>query len=265
MPHITLNKTEYHYQQSGKGTPVIFAHGLFVDHSMFKYQIEVLQENFTCYAFDMPAHGKSTYDENGWSLDDIVEDLRLFILKKNLHNVVLIGQSQGGMVFMRLASKYPELVSKLILIGTSARAEYADRIPFWREIVGIFRNGNVVDFKNKMELIQENIVSNHFIKHFPLDKAEELAIMQSQNPLAMALATETAVLNRTNVSALLPNILCPTLILCGKEDTATPLEVSTEIKENIKHSKIFIIPNSAHHIPLENPKELNRLIINFLK
>ena len=265
MPHITLNKTEYHYQQSGKGTPVIFAHGLFVDYSMFKYQIEVLQKNFACYAFDMPAHGKSMHDENGWSLDDIVEDFRLFILKKNLRNVMLIGQSQGGMVFMRLASKYPELVSKLILIGTSARAEYEDRIPFWQDMVGIFRNGNVVDFHNRMKLIQENIVSKHFIKHFPLDKAEELAIMQRQNPLAMALATEAAVLNRTDVSALLSYILCPTLIVCGQDDTATPLEVSTEIKENIKHSEMFIIPNAAHHIPLENPKELNRLIINFLK
>ena len=265
MPHITLNKTEYHYQQSGKGVPVLFAHGLFVDYSIFKYQIEVLQENFACYAIDMPAHGKSTYDKNGWSLDDIVEDFRLFILEKNLHNVVLIGQSQGGMVFMRFASKYPELVSKLILIGTSAKAEYEDRIPFWQNIVGIFRNGNAVDFKNKMELIQGNIVSNHFTKHFPLDKAEELAIMQSQNPLAMALATEAAVINRTNFSDLLPNILCPTLILCGQDDTATPLEVSTEIKEKIKQSEIFIIPNAAHHIPLENPKELNRLLIDFLK
>lgn len=265
MPNITLNKTEYHYQQSGKGNPVIFAHGLFVDNTIFKYQIEELNKKFTCYSFDMPAHGKSTYDENGWSLDDIVEDFRLFILKKNLHSVILIGQSQGGMVFMRLAFKYPELVSKLILIGTSARAEFKDKIPFWQDMVITFRNGNVIDFNNRMKLIQENIISNHFIKHFPLDKAEELAIMQSQNPFAMALATEAAVLNRTNVSALLTNILCPTLILCGQDDTATPLEVSTEIKENIKYSEMFIIPNAAHHIPLENPKELNRLIINFLK
>lgn len=265
MPHITLNETEYYYQQSGDGIPLLFAHGLFVDNTIFKYQIEELKKNFACYVFDMPAHGKSSFPENGWTLDDIVEDFRLFILKEKLQRVVLIGQSQGGMVFMRFAIKYPELVSKLILIGTSAREEYEDRIPFWQDMVHEFRNGSISDFKNRMSLVQRNIVSSHFINNFPDEKTEELVVMQSQNQYAMALATEAAVLNRTNISASLVEIICPTLIICGQDDTATPMEVSTEIKENITHSELVAVPYAAHHIPLENPEELNRHITKFLK
>lgn len=265
MPYIALNKTEYYYQKSGKGSPILFAHGLFVDNTIFKNQIDNLQNTFSCYAFDMPAHGKSSYKKDGWTLDDIVEDFRLFIGKENLQNVVLVGQSQGGMVFMRLAIKYPELVSKLILIGTSAKEEYALKIPFWQNMVQTFRNGSATDFKNCMTLVQKNVVSSHFINKFPEETAKELSVMQNQNPFGMALATESAILNRTNVSSFLAKINCLTLIVCGQDDTATPIEASTEIKENIKHSKMVVISQSAHHIPIENPDELNLHIIDFIK
>ena len=68
---------DYFYQQTGEGIPVIFAHGLFVDYTIFDTQVESLQESYTCYSLDLPAHGKSTFNPDGWTLEDIAEDLSL--------------------------------------------------------------------------------------------------------------------------------------------------------------------------------------------
>lgn len=264
MLHITLNNTDYYYTKSGSGIPIIFAHGLFVDHSIFKFQISALEEKFCCYSFDMPGHGHTSYDKRGWALDDIVEDFRLFIAKNNLEKVVLVGQSQGGMVFMRFAIKYPELVSKLVLIGTSARAEFEDRIEFWNKRIERFRSGNNEYYKQDVEAIQKNVVSQFFLENSSEEAEQELMIMKSQSPFAMALGIDSAILKRNDITEDLSEIKCPTLIICGADDHATPPEISFEMKEKIKNSEVSIIANAAHHIPIENPTELNSSLLGFL-
>lgn len=264
MPQTKLNNTEYFYNQFGEGDPIIFAHGLFVDNTIFKYQIEDLQNKFCCYSFDMPGHGQSSYYENGWTLDDIVEDFHDFIVENKLENVILIGQSQGGMVFMRFAIKYPELVSKLILIGTSDKAEFKERIGFWQNKAESFKNGSIQEYRESIKTIQKNVVSEFFLQNNPKESQEELEIMQSQNPLAMALGIESAILKRDDICGNLSKIKCETLIMCGEEDHATPLDISLEMKSKITNSEISIISKAAHHIPIENPKEVNSSIHNFL-
>lgn len=264
MPNIILNKTSYYFYQAGEGSPIVFAHGLFVDHTIFKHQIAHLKERYCCYSFDMPGHGRSAIINQGWSLDDIVEDFRVFLVSKQLSNVTLVGQSQGGMVFMRLAIKYPKLVSKLILIGTSAKAEYKERIPFWQDMVGTFGNGNKSDFEDCMAIVQESVVSKYFSEKYKGEKDDELLLMQNQNPAYMALATEAAILSRVDISSSLERINCATLILCGEDDQATPLEVSKDLSNKISNSKMILVAQSAHHIPIENPYELNRHIEEFL-
>ncbi|MDN9006648.1 alpha/beta hydrolase, partial [Staphylococcus aureus] len=83
---------------------------------------------------DMPGHGESSFNHRGWSLDDIADDLALMINELSLGPVVFIGQSQGGMVGIRLAAKHPELLSGLVLIGTSAREEDPQRYGTWERL-----------------------------------------------------------------------------------------------------------------------------------
>lgn len=263
MPYYETKTARYHYVKKGKGQPVIFAHGLFVDHSIFDYQVEKLQENYTCYSFDLPGHGLSTYNATGWTLEDIVEDFYRFCKELNLQKPAFIGLSQGGMIFSRLAVKYPELVGCLVLVGSSHLAEFPERIPIWNRRIQLFENGTQEEIGDMIAEIQELFLSQHFIDNFPELKKKELMIMQNNKPEAMVLATKAAVTQRTDV-ANLSNIVCPTLLVCGTDDHATPINVAEQMLQGINNSCLKIIANAGHHVPIEAQGVFCDTLIQFL-
>ena len=266
MPYFKTKTCDYYYDQKGHGKTIIFAHGLFVDRNIFSYQFDFFNKEYNCISFDLPGHSKSScFNENGWTLDDIADDIAYFIRENLDTKPLLIGQSQGGMVFMRLAVRYPELLSGLILIGTSSKAEYKERIPFWKKTISILNWENQDHINSLLETIQQNVVSNHFFESNPSSAKEELRIMKSHKPLGLKLATEAAVLRRSEYSKEIEHIHCNTLIVSGEEDQATPPDVSEMMAKRIKKSQLKFIPNTSHHIPIEAPKELAGLISRFMK
>ncbi|MDU1889599.1 MAG: alpha/beta hydrolase [Dysgonomonas sp.] len=255
---------DYFYQQTGEGIPVIFAHGLFVDHTIFDTQVESLQESYTCYSFDLPAHGKSTFNPDGWTLEDIAEDFKKFIIDNDIKKPMLVGLSQGGMVFMLLAASHPELVGRLVLVGSSHLAEYPDRIPLWKERIEVFRNGDKRQIEAMIERVQQAIVGKHFLTNHTALREKELQVMKNNNFQAMIPATEAAVINRTDVSGKLENITCPTLIVVGTEDHATPIEIAEEMKSKIQNASLAIIPGVGHHAPIEAAQLFTNELTAFL-
>jgi len=259
------NIARYHYEQSGNGEAVIFAHGLFVDHTVFEHQTASLQKDYTCYSLDLPGHGKSTFNPAGWILEDIAEDFRQFITEKQIHKPTVVGLSQGGMIFIRLAAKYPELIGRLVLVGSSHQAEPLERIPLWKERIEILRNGSKVQIDKMITSVQKMIVGSSFFDKHPELQQKELKIMQRNNPEVMIPATEAAVIKRKDVFELLPKITCPTLIVCGTEDHATPKEVAEIMQQNILGSQLEIIEDAGHHVPIEKAEEFTCLLLRFLR
>lgn len=186
----------------------------------------------------MHGHGKSTFSKSGWTLDEIAENFYDFIKSNNIRRPILIRQSQGEMVFMRLAIKFPDLVGGLILIGTSSKAEYKDRLPFWKEAVQILNSENETNINNLLEQIQKNVVSEYFLKNSIPQATHELKMMQSHHPIGLKLSTEAAVLNRKDVSGEIHKIKCKTLIVCGKDYHTTPYNISELMKIEIGEAEL---------------------------
>lgn len=255
---------DYYYEQNGHGEAIIFAHGLFVDHSIFEYQVESLKETYTCFSFDLPGHGRSTFNPDGWTLEDIAEDFRQFILDKQIGKPTWVGLSQGGMIFMRLAAEYPELIGRLVLVGTSHLAEYPDRIPLWKERIATFKKGDKSEIDAMMESIQKLIVGRDFMENHPALRENELQVMKANSCGAMIPATKAAVINRTDVSDKLVRIKCPTLIVVGAEDHATPAEIAEGMRSHIQNSSLSIIPGAGHHAPIETAQLFTEELIRFL-
>lgn len=258
------NTTRYHYEENGNGKAILFAHGLFVDYTIFDHQVNSLKEQYKCYSFDLPGHGQSSFNPDGWTLEDMVEDFRQFIIDNKLYKPTLIGLSQGGMMFMRLAAKYPELIGRLVLVGSSHQAEPIERIPIWHNRIEILGNGNKAEIDEMIISVQKMIVGQSFFDKHPGLQQKELQIMQRINPRALILATKAAVINRKDVLSLLPKIACPTLIVCGTEDHATPKEIAEIMHQNIIGSKIELIEDAGHHIPVEKAEEFTNLLTKFL-
>jgi pimeloyl-ACP methyl ester carboxylesterase/ketosteroid isomerase-like protein len=261
---IKLNHVVYSYIDKGEGPVVIFAHGLFVDHTIFDAQVAALENSHRCIVLDMPGHGASGFRADGWTLDDISSDIALMVDELSLGPITFVGQSQGGMAGIRLAARRPELVCRLVLVGTSARGEFSDRIEHWQALRHTILHGSDEEREAAFFDVQHRLNGLAWLQQRPDEAARERTIMLSHDRIGVTLALDAATIKREGVCELLPSITAPTLVICGAEDRATPPELSLEIVSGIPAARIEILAGVGHHPPLEAPHELAALIEGFL-
>ncbi|MEG0513956.1 MAG: alpha/beta hydrolase, partial [Clostridia bacterium] len=101
-----VNEIKLYYEVSGIGTPLLLLHGNGENHKIFDKAIPLLSEHFTVYAIDSRGHGQSDAVSQ-YHYDDIAEDVKCFIDKLKLKNPVFYGFSDGGIIGVLLAAKYP--------------------------------------------------------------------------------------------------------------------------------------------------------------
>ena len=62
----------------------------------------------------------------------------------------------------------------------------------------------------------------------------------------------------------LPKIKCPTIVVCGRDDAATPLFLSEEMAAAIKGSELIVIEQCGHLVTMEKPEETNAILRKWL-
>jgi len=116
--YIDINGIKLFYEQTGIGEPIILLHGNGQDHEIFDKLIAQLSKNFTVYSLDNRSHGKSSKVKE-LSYDDMTEDVVKFIQALKIEKPILLGFSDGGIIGMLLAIKYPHILSKMVIIGAN--------------------------------------------------------------------------------------------------------------------------------------------------
>ena len=117
MLHKGKDVTLY-YEKTGQGRPVILLHGNGETHEIFDKLVPELSKDYTVYAIDSRGHGKSTKVKT-LDYDIMAEDIAEFIRILKLEKPMLYGFSDGGILGLILAYRYPDLLSKLIISGAN--------------------------------------------------------------------------------------------------------------------------------------------------
>ena len=109
-----------HYQDIGKGQPVVLIHGWPLTHDMWEYQInDLVDAGYRVIAYDRRGFGESSKPYNGYDYDTLTDDLKEILDQLDLRDVVLIGFSMGGGEVARYFSRHNgERVSRAVLIGS---------------------------------------------------------------------------------------------------------------------------------------------------
>lgn len=154
MPMIChVNHTNLYYKKSGTGKPLILLHANGHTHKVFDKATPMLAEHFTVYALDSRGHGQSEAVLE-YHYDDLAEDVKCFIDELELERPILYGFSDGGIVGLLLAAKYPKLLSQMIISGANTVPEGIRT--GWLKLFQ-FINAIVKDPKMKMMLTEPNI------------------------------------------------------------------------------------------------------------
>jgi len=168
----------------------------------------------------------------------------------------------GGFVGMRLASWHPEMLKTLTILDSSADKE-ATMSKMQYKVLGLIVK--LFGFKMVANSVMKILYGKTFLKDPERndERAQWKQFLLSRN-VRGTLNTLKGFNARNDFSEQLPNIKCPTLILIGEEDVATPLKHSNKMNNRIPNSKLIKIPEAGHSSPIENPEFVSKAIEDFV-
>jgi pimeloyl-ACP methyl ester carboxylesterase len=116
---IEINGLRIAYRLEGEGQPVVFLHGFFGDHSVWRRPFELADE-YRVVAWDAPGCGGSSTPPADWLLSDYASCLAGFIAALGLKRPHLVGNSFGGSLALQLYALDPSVPRSLVLADTYA-------------------------------------------------------------------------------------------------------------------------------------------------
>lgn len=135
---INIGKETLAYLDEGQGEAVLMIHGNMSSGIHYEPLIERIRDRYRCISVDLRGFGDSTYNNRFDTLEELADDVNLFLEALEIPFVYLIGWSNGGGVSLKLCAKYPEKVKKFFDIEGAGLKGY----PLYRK---------TADFKSTTE------------------------------------------------------------------------------------------------------------------
>ncbi|HUG35099.1 MAG TPA: alpha/beta hydrolase, partial [Anaerolineales bacterium] len=118
MSSITTDQGIVHYEVYGRGRPVILLHGWLGSWGLWQETMEYLGKYYRTYALDFWGFGESGKKRDTYAIQDFVGLVKQFMDQLGISRAPLVGHSMGGTVSLSIAIRYPERVSKVVVVGS---------------------------------------------------------------------------------------------------------------------------------------------------
>ncbi len=251
---IDIRNLKVEYTVSGEGEiPVLLLHGWGSSFDVYKGIMASLADRCRLYALNFPGCGESETMHEPWNLQDYCDLVLEFIEKLEIDNPILIGHSHGGRVILNLTATAQLNPPKIVLLDAAGlipkkSLKQKARARSFKIIKGVL---TVPIWKNKTEGL--------------LQKARAHYGSADYNAAPEVLRKTLVSLVNTDLRDILPNIKCPSLLIWGENDTATPLEDAKTIEKLIPDAGLCVIKGTGHYSFCERPYEAHAILRSFIK
>ncbi|SDG01321.1 3-oxoadipate enol-lactonase [Sinosporangium album] len=244
-------------------SPVLCLHSLFLDPRAFDGLAAAGAGRFRFIAPEFLGQaGRLDEVDATVTMDQCTDDVLALVDRLGLTSVSIVGQSMGGDVAVRIAARRPDLVGRLVLMGSSARAETDEHLDLFGAFVDRFeREGftpEVVDFVKGI-LFAATVLNDPARSDIHETWTKRLGELSPR--LAHA---ARGVVQREDALALLPLITARTLIISGTQDQARPPAWSDEMFDAIPNAELWRIKTAGHSPCLEAPDAVIPRVLEFL-
>lgn len=249
---INIDNLNIEYTIEGEGYPVLLLHGWGSSFDVYQGIINTLKNRYKVVALNFPGCGNSDTMENPWNLDDYCNLVLEFMNKIGIENPIMFGHSHGGRVTLKMAADGMVNPPKIVLLDSAGLIPKKSFRQKWR----------AKSFK-----IIKTVLTLPIIKSFSaplLEKARRHYGSADYNAAPLVLRQTLVSLVNTDLRDILHNIACPTLLIWGENDTATPLADAKIIESKIRDSGLCVIKGTGHYSFCERPFEAHAIINSFL-
>jgi pimeloyl-ACP methyl ester carboxylesterase len=253
MPAVLIGAKQIRYWIGRGGLPkggeaLLFIHGAGGGQFVWSAQKAFFEKRYTTILVDLPGHGES----GGEGEDEIAgyaRHVHSFLGSLGLKSVFLVGHSMGGAIAQLMALDFPGAIKGMILVGTGARLK----------VLPVILDGIRNHFEETVRRMTRYAYSGKTAPEFIERGISELLKCRPEILYGDFLACD-----RFDITSRVGGVSLPALILCGEEDELTPVRYSKFLHENIKGSRLEVIPDAGHMVMLESPDLFNEKIHRFI-
>jgi pimeloyl-ACP methyl ester carboxylesterase len=266
MPHVELNGVSIYYESTGTGPPLVFSHEFAGDYRSWKPQVDEFSSDYRCVTWNYRGRPPSEVpeDEQMYSQDQLVEDLRALLDHLEIDKAHVAGLSMGGSVTLHFALKYPERCLSAVVAGAGSGSVNRDLFEEdVARIVDLLSTRTMSEFADiyayaptRTPFLEKDrdgweLFRRQLSEHSPVGSANMMRNIQLKRPTIFSLKEQLEALR------------VPTLILVGDEDEPC-IEPGVFMRRTIPTSGLMFLPQSGHTINLEEPQMFNQAMREFL-
>jgi len=247
MPHAdesglaSVNDIKMYYavfNKDGKD-PVILLHGALVSSGEWGFEVPLLSKNHKVIILDSRGHGRSTMSKQSFSYSLMASDVLQLMDRLKVRKASIVGWSDGGIIGLIMAIKYPKRVNKLFTFGSNYNLSGYKSEPADSALAARFMEKVKVNYRRLSPTPDSLAV---------LRKA--LGKMYGTEPDLKAEDIKT--------------IKAPTVIAYGEYEQFIKREHFEDLARLIPNAKLVILPNVSHGGPLQDPLSFHRAVTNLL-
>ncbi len=219
-------------------------------------------QGYKVFVPDLPGFGETPKPEKPWSIDDYVEWIKRFCEKqkqvhgKSIEPFFLIGHSFGGGIAVKFTIKYPQKISRLVLIAPAIVRQ--KRIKQYIYFL-LSKIGKLIFSLPILSFLQP-VIRKILYRFLGVADYYKLYI---QKELNMKETFKKVI--KEDLQKFLPQIKTRTFIIWGDKDKVTPLSDAYVIQKRIQNSHLKIIPEGGHSLHFQVPEKFVEIIIQFLR
>jgi pimeloyl-ACP methyl ester carboxylesterase len=256
-----------YYEDSGKGTPIVFVHEFSGDLRSWDAQVRHFSRRYRCIAYNARGYAPSDVptSTSKYSQRLAVEDLANVMRAAGVRKAHVMGCSMGAQATLQFGLAYPRMALSLTAIGAGGGSDPKTRPQFLRDneatarrfesegVAAVLKRveqaPNRVQLKAKDPRAFEDF-RRRFLQHSGAAKAAMMRGLQQKRPSIYSLERQFRAL------------AVPTHIVCGDEDDGA-LEPGLFIKRVCAAARLTVVPGTGHVVNMEEPELLNRLTDEF--
>jgi len=258
LPFTTANGISIHYKLSGqKGPVVLLLHEMGGSLESWDQVAPGLSESFRVLRYDQRGAGLTEKVRQPFTNETAVEDIEGLLQELKLdppyHIVAVAASSTQALLFRE---RHPNWVASLVLCNPALGVDPS-------------RAGALNDRADLAEREgMRGVLSMTLEKSYPPELTDRETYENyrgrylGNDPVGFAHANR--MLARTNVTGMLPDIKCPTLVVGGRQDTVRPPAGSQEIAGKIPGARFELI-DAGHFMPTTGAAALLGLLKDFLR
>jgi 3-oxoadipate enol-lactonase len=261
MPLLRRADVALHYERLGSGEAVLLLNGIMMTTSSWIAQVDALSESYEVVLHDFRGQLRSPKPAGPVRLEEHVDDLLALLDELELDRVHLAGTSYGGEIGLMFAVAHPSRVRSLAVIASTSEVGPAlkARVDPWARTA-----------REAPELLYDSSVRDIFSPAFVaahLDVVDVARARVAACPPAFfrGLAELVEAFETLGVTARLPEVRCPTLVVAAELDLLKPLADSRRIADAIPGAELVVVEGAGHAVVVEQPARISAELLRFLE